>query len=197
MPCYEQIVTSGRCALNIRRYHTWPGMRVQTVAEHTAHMMRIYWCIFGPMPSEVSTHILWHDAGEIQAGDGQFQAKRKYPELKVILDKIEDDTLYKIIQTEAEGKAGAADMTVLSRERVRIKATDLIEGFEFSAEELAQGNLYALPPARAYFHALKDLTARMTYVGDDIECEEDAKLVWSYLAQPYGTFLLSVYGRQE
>jgi hypothetical protein len=78
----DAIELSARTAGGVQRYHTWPVLRPQTVAEHTWNVMRIWWQVYGPMSPQVSTYLLWHDAGEGQAGDVQFGAKRRYPELK-------------------------------------------------------------------------------------------------------------------
>jgi hypothetical protein len=78
----EAVEYSARTAGGVRRYHTWPVLRPQTVAEHTWHVMRIWWQVYGPMSPAVSSYLLLHDAGEGQAGDVQFGAKRRYPELK-------------------------------------------------------------------------------------------------------------------
>lgn len=125
-----------RFAGEVKRYHTWPCLQVQTVASHTWHVMRIYWQLFGPMPPVVSTHLLWHDAGELRAGDLPFPVKANNPKLKAEIERLELDTL-----------AGMqVKLPPLSeREKVRCKLCDLLEMYDFGLVERALGNSMSAP----------------------------------------------------
>lgn len=131
----EDVIHSGRHAGLVKRYHTWPVIREQTVAEHTWQVMRIWWTIFGDMSPIVSSHILWHDGGEVVAGDGGFGGKQRYPELKSILDKVEEESLEIIMKRVLP--------PLSQRDRLRLKCCDLLEMLEHALVERGMGNRYA------------------------------------------------------
>lgn len=132
------VTNSTRFALEVKRYHTWPTIRTQTVGEHTAQIMRIYWEIFGEPSPAVWAEILWHDITEQWTGDIPFPMKTRYPTLKSSLSEIEKDARAAMQIPTAGVAANAAD-------RARIKICDLLEMWEFGHEELAMGNAYAEP----------------------------------------------------
>src|ERR1035438_1054365 len=89
----QQVMADSRFAGDVVRYHTWPCIQRQTNAAHTWHIMRIYFQLFGPMPPATSTHILWHDAGELKTGDSPFPVKSHNPKLKAEMDRLELEQL--------------------------------------------------------------------------------------------------------
>jgi hypothetical protein len=113
-------------------------------------MMRIYWLAWGPMSPEVSTAILWHDAGEADAGDVQFGAKRRRPDLKAATDAAEAEHLSLVLDTEAQHDGGWALPKLTERERWRVKAVDLAEGYEHGLVCVARGNHLMVPVVDAY-----------------------------------------------
>lgn len=135
----SQVLTNPRMAGGVKRYHTWPTHQVQTVADHTWQVMRIYWTVFGPMPPHISTAILWHDCGELVSGDPPYPVKLLNPVLKHEMDRIEGDA----VKNMGGPKVGFGELSV--RERIRIKACDLVEMLEFGMEELRLGSQYASP----------------------------------------------------
>jgi hypothetical protein len=144
---HDNIHSDSRLAGEVQRYHTWPTLRNQTVAEHTWQMMRIWHHLFGAMPPEVSTAILWHDAGELRTGDVPYMAKKDAPTLKVALDRLEEKALVEM---------GAPAYRTIDREqRIKIKLCDLIEMNEFGIYELARGNMFAEPIAKVTHDAIK------------------------------------------
>lgn len=98
--------------------------------------MRICYQLWGPLPPEVSTYILWHDAPEIVTGDLPFPIKRDTPELAEILSVIDDET---------RAATGWPSPEVSPLWKKRIKICDLIEMHEYGWVELRQGNRFALP----------------------------------------------------
>src|SRR6267154_1716536 len=85
----DQVLTSARHAGTVRRYHTWPFHHQQNIGEHSWQIARIYFQIWGPLPPEVSTYFIWHDAGELVLGDLPFPVKKNNPHLKRECDFIE------------------------------------------------------------------------------------------------------------
>lgn len=160
----SQVRSSSRLAGGVKRYHTWPVLTEQTVAEHTFHILRIYWQIWGPesMTPEAVTQILWHDLGEIETGDVPFQMKRRYPALGETLReaeklKVQDLADYNIPQPD--------EQTLL-----RVKMCDLIEMHEYGLHELALGNQFAQPIVHDTDEAIGAHLERMS-PGDQELCE--------------------------
>lgn len=132
----EEILIDGRFAGQIERYHTWSVHRKQSNGEHMWQQMRIWYLIWGPMPPQVSTRILWSDAGELQTGDLPFPVKAHHLEIKRIFDLLE--------RTAVAAMGG--DLPELGEhDEARVKICDLIEMLEFGFVERNMGNLYAQP----------------------------------------------------
>lgn len=180
----RDIRSSSRNSLGVRRYHVWPTMlQEQDVAAHTCHMMRIWWCVWGPIPPEVSTAILWHDAGEGDAGDVQFGAKRRFPELKRALDECEASHLGLLLATDAPDWGGhISDLT--EQQRWRLKAVDLAEGYEHALTDVAMGNRLAIPVVDAYAVGLRQHA--------DAAEEEDLQALDRYLRRSWGQKLIAI-----
>lgn len=135
----DQIRRSGRHSGMVQRYHTWPTIQRQTIADHTWNMIRIYWEIFGPEiePTTLS-RMLWHDAGESVAGDPPFPVKRDNHDLKTAHDRVEQDAVMQI--------AGEDAVPVVADSEVwRMKVCDLLEMAEFGAVEASLGSQYGWP----------------------------------------------------
>lgn len=144
------ITTSQRLAGSVLRYHTWPTLQQQTVADHSFHVLRIYAAMFGPPPEEVTWYILWHDLGEIATGDIPFPVKSQNWELKDTLDNLERDAC------ESMGKPETGLLTDHTQRR-RIKICDLIEMHEFGRVEVAMGNTLAQPVVDDTYQAALDM----------------------------------------
>lgn len=145
-----EVVTSTRLAGQVRRYHTHPVLRQQTVAEHSWQVARVFrelfpeaWCI------EVADWIHQHDVPEIGTGDPPFPLKARYPELKAI---------YMEIESEVSESLGLVWPELTPRQRLLIKICDLLEMWEFGQEEMMMGNRYAEPIVRGTASAVWDLT---------------------------------------
>jgi 5'-deoxynucleotidase YfbR-like HD superfamily hydrolase len=136
----DEVFATPRLAGQVQRYHTWSMHRQQSVGEHTWQTMRIYWQIWGPLPPDVCTHLIWHDAGELVLGDLPFPVKKNNPRLKHECDVIERQALVKMIGGNIE------DLIILSEEeKHRVKICDLIDMLEMGQTEFKMGNQYALP----------------------------------------------------
>lgn len=127
-----------RLAGEVARYHTWPHIKVQTVAAHSWHVIRILLAIWPEVPRHVIVEAIFHDVGEGFAGDSPFYAKRANPGLKTILDKMENDARL--------GMAlpwGVVAPQALSDEEYKVlKVADLIEMWEHALHEIELGNVY-------------------------------------------------------
>lgn len=132
----SQITFDSRLAGQVDRYHTWPHLRPQSVGEHTWQNMRIWFQIWGPLPPDVTTYFIWHDAGEVYVGDNPFPVKQNDPILKEKLDGME---------THALTQMGVTLPELSPEDKVRAKICDLIDMHEFGANEEQLGNKYAHP----------------------------------------------------
>lgn len=163
------VLTNPRWAGEVERYHTWPVHRRQSVGAHTWQVMRIYWQIWGPMSAPISTHLLWHDAGELKAGDLPFPVKANDQVLKAAIDGIEDQALF-----EMAGKGARPYLT--KQETMQVKVCDLIEMWEFGMVELLFGNQLAQPIVDDIMRAIGEKLSEMP--------ETDQVLVSRYINKP-------------
>jgi 5'-deoxynucleotidase YfbR-like HD superfamily hydrolase len=161
----EQILRTSRFAGSVKRWHVWPTLQQQTVADHSWHLMRIWFALWGPMPPEISTYFIWHDAGELFVGDFPFPVKQKSPELKRIIDELEEQAVLDM---------GGVIASLTEEQRQKVKLCDYLEMYEFGLQEMSLGNKYAQPIVDDIYEAIfHNITLG----------EEDWKRVTSYLAE--------------
>lgn len=141
MSLVDRMMSSRRLALSVKRYHTWPTIQQQTVADHTCQVMRVYVEIFGPPSQDVFLYMLWHDISEMHTGDIPFQAKRLYPALKKVVDEI-DHSVRAVMDQDG---AGGFVYRVSDEEVKLAKVCDLLEMWEFGRQEMSLGNKMAEP----------------------------------------------------
>ncbi len=89
------------------------------------------------MAAEESAYVLWHDAGELLTGDHPGMIKTEAPELKPVLDRLE--------QKAVAGMGGPRLAMANERTKLRTKVCDLIDVLEFGLTETLQGNRLAEP----------------------------------------------------
>jgi len=123
----------------VRRYHTWPTLRTQTVGEHSWRVATIYLELFSP-DSRVLEYILWHDAGELTTGDLPYPVKDLVAGLRRSLESA-----------EAIGRSnlGVTLPNLMVEQHKRVKLCDCLEMFEFGVQETAMGNRFGEPVAKA------------------------------------------------
>jgi 5'-deoxynucleotidase YfbR-like HD superfamily hydrolase len=161
-----QVLSSPRLAGAVKRYHTWPTTQSQSVAEHTWNMMMIWYAIWGPLPSVISTYILWHDCGELAVGDIPFPVKSQNEQLRMLIDDQETKALASMSYTHP--------VTLDPIDRKRVKLCDLIEMHEFGKMEEKLGNAFAGP-------IIRDTMAAITNLLADLPSAVDVKAVNTYL----------------
>ena len=158
---YLEVIRSPRHALQVERWHTWPTLRTQTIGDHTAQVLRIYVEVFGPPSPVVTLRILRHDMGEIGTGDCPSYAKVKAPELKNVLDKIEETVL---------NEMGHALSHLESAEAARVHCCDALEALEFAVDEMRLGSSFG-----AYIW--KTMTGVFSQRCADLATDEDRRVV--------------------
>jgi len=123
-----------RWAGEVERYHTWPTLKKQTIADHTWHVMRIWMQLFGTPNEGVVEAIMFHDVGEVRTGDIPYPTKAQHPGLKAAMDELEHDAVI-----DLTGILPTLDST----DKIRMKVCDLLEMWEFGRCEQAMGNTLA------------------------------------------------------
>lgn len=135
----------------VTRFHTWPRINHQNTGEHSWQAMRIYYLIWGPLPPAVSTYLIWHDTGEVRAGDVPYHMKNK-SEVKSTFDAVEDATV-----SAMGGPANVSRYAELTpAELARCKACDMLDIVEWSIVEIAFGNRFALPIFENSYKAMEN-----------------------------------------
>ena len=130
------ILRSQRLAGQVERYHTWPVIRRQSVAEHSWQVMRVWVQIYGDLRADVANYILWHDVGELVTGDLPFPIKRNSSTLKEIMDDLE---------FKARDEMRVPYTNIMESDRNRVRICDLVEMYEFGVYELMMGNTFGGP----------------------------------------------------
>lgn len=138
----DMIHKSLRVAGSVKRYHTWPTITTQTIADHTFHLMRIYHFVFAGFADfewgdDMVAYILKHDMGEQRIGDLPYPSKKNDP---ILAERVNIAEKYALVlqdwpvsdEPSAERKTAA-------------KICDLLEMAEFALHEMFLGNSYAEP----------------------------------------------------
>lgn len=124
-----------RLAGQVKRYHTWPIIGQQTIAEHTWQLLRIYLAVTEAPDIGVMQFITFHDIGEHSTGDLPYPVKKENPALKELIDTIEWEAL------DEQLKYWDTKFAALSQEtRYFIKLIEMIEMAEFGLDQMNLGN---------------------------------------------------------
>jgi hypothetical protein len=132
----DQVYASRHFAGRVKRYHTWPTLHQQTVAEHCWRVAGILVEIFGMPRAEVLFYCLHHDSGELWAGDLPFGTKKTVAGLKDCMNKAEEIGLHNL---------GIKLPELTTSELAQVKICDLLEMHEFGKAEIDMGNKCAFP----------------------------------------------------
>lgn len=128
----DLFIKSARHAGNVKRYHTVATLRTQDVAAHSFHLMRIYYQIFGSIPGRIARALVTHDLGEIGPGDIPHTAKLLWPAIGDVSKAAEADVI--------ENMGFEQENAPHPDDRLRIRLCDMLEGWEFTLEEIMLGN---------------------------------------------------------
>jgi 5'-deoxynucleotidase YfbR-like HD superfamily hydrolase len=130
----------------VERYHTWPTIRTETVAEHSHGVAMLYVRLFASDPDDVlrngAAHlratrwILENDLAELWSGDAPFPVKVRFPHMKAAHTEVE---------REANVALGVRVPEFTEETVARIKACDLLQMHLFGLHEVRMGNSYARP----------------------------------------------------
>jgi 5'-deoxynucleotidase YfbR-like HD superfamily hydrolase len=145
----RDIMGSWYLASLVKRYHTWPTLRIETIAEHSHGVAMLYMRMFvDPMDGDTlmrvtNLHavrwILENDLAELWSGDAPFPVKMRFPNMR---------EAHKEVEREANMALGVRVPQLPVREARRVKACDLLQMYLFGLHERRMGNTYALPIVR-------------------------------------------------
>lgn len=128
-----------RCAGSVLRYHTWPMIKQQTVAEHSWNVARILLAIHPNCNEQLLAEALFHDIGEVSSGDAPFPIKRENPTLKTEMDRIENDSrLAMVLPWSIPAPVQFSEFS-----RWTLKLADMLEMWECGLQEVMMGNRFA------------------------------------------------------
>lgn len=129
-----------RLAGQVRRYHTWPILGQQTIAEHCWQIMRIYLSVVEKPDPHMMYHITFHDIGEHFTGDIPYPVKRDNRLLKEQMEFLEKRSY--ITQLEYWN---AFQMSMLTNEdKKSFKQLELVEMAEFGLDQVCLGNRHGM-----------------------------------------------------
>ncbi len=140
------------------RWHARQTARTETLAEHHYFVTRDaeliaralhYYGIAEPSISDVVMMAMVHDEPEKETGDISGEAKRLYPELKKVLEKIEAGVIEKLLFNGLPEVLGDYYRNLAMRitqpetddlEAQIVKYADKLEAYLFAYTEVQQGN---------------------------------------------------------
>jgi 5'-deoxynucleotidase YfbR-like HD superfamily hydrolase len=117
----------------VERYHAWPTLQRQTVADHTWRVTTLIIEIFGVPRAEVLVYALYHDCGEMFSGDLPFMVKNSVPGLADAMKMAEAVGLEHL---------GVKLPALTPMEKAQVKIADLLEMYEFGNMEVLLGNQF-------------------------------------------------------
>lgn len=138
-----------RAAGAVKRWHTWPVLHGETVAEHSWNVLRILLQLFPDAPREVLVYVTYHDLGGVKTGDLPYPIKRDNPVLKETMDRIE---------TESWREQGISCEPITAYWKARVKVCDMLDMWEFGIHDYLMGSCYARPIVAEVGTALAELT---------------------------------------
>lgn len=150
----------------IRRYHTAPVLRQQTVAEHSWRMASLVLRVCPTASAALLGACLWHDVSELVTGDVPGPVKWENELLRIELHNISSEFE---TQRKLRYELGPEEFKLL-------RWADLYEGLLFCLEEVESGNRRMRPVLDRYREAVKrqeplknELGARQYLLWLDVE----------------------------
>lgn len=142
-----------RRALQVTRYHTWPRIREQSVGEHSVQVARLLLAIWPDAPKHLILHALFHDVGEVRAGDPPYPAKKLNADLARGHEAVERAAHLEM----ALPWQLPAPVALTRLERWAFKLADFLDMWEWGLYEGNLGNRYADLVAERCMDALRDM----------------------------------------
>jgi 5'-deoxynucleotidase YfbR-like HD superfamily hydrolase len=142
-----------RRAGQVTRYHTWPRLREQSVAEHSWQVARILLVLLPDVRREVLVHAMVHDVGEVVTGDAPYPIKASSPTLKSVMDQLERDAHLAM----STGWRLPPPQALTTEEHNLFKLAEYVEMWEWGLGELELGNSGAALVASRCFAKIEEM----------------------------------------
>jgi 5'-deoxynucleotidase YfbR-like HD superfamily hydrolase len=126
---YDRLLGFRRAAL-VKRWHTWPVLREQTLAAHSHGVAMLVWQVYPEASAGLLMAALVHDLAEVSTGDVPAHVKWANPEMTAMLEAMEQKWLEK----------QALDFKLSTVEQTILKFCDSFELLMFALEEFNMGN---------------------------------------------------------
>src|SRR5262249_20467298 len=126
-----------RLAGQIKRYHTWPTIGQQTVAEHTWHLLRIYMSVVSEINPAVCFRIMFHDIGEHLTGDIPYPVKKENPSLRAEINALENRSYAR--QLDYWDALHHSITPITAEEETLMKQIEMMEMAEYGMEQVCLG----------------------------------------------------------
>tara|TARA_R110000851_G_scaffold96792_2_gene209954 strand:- start:34716 stop:35207 length:492 start_codon:yes stop_codon:yes gene_type:complete len=118
---------------NVSRFHQVTGMTQQTIAQHSWGVSLLCQHLMPECSKDLILAALTHDCTELVTGDIPAPAKWAYPELKSVLDEIEEIT----------EKEWGINFDLPTYEKRMLKLCDALEGMNYCIQRREVGELEA------------------------------------------------------
>lgn len=138
----EPVRIDTRLSGQIHRYHTWPIIGYQTIAEHCWNLIRIYYSVVGSkyIDPNMIHHMMFHDIGETYVGDVPYPLKKENPRLKSEMDFLEN----KSYCAQLQYWDSFDEILLTERDRILFKQIELTEMAEFGLGQVLLGNNHGM-----------------------------------------------------
>lgn len=152
-----------RDAGETRRFHTWPVLRTQNIAEHSWHVTMLGWLLYGgdepgvTMPFIMA--LMTHDMAECKVGDLPAPAKRAMGDMfNAPGNTIGFREAWGLMEQEILSKFSMDwEKFLTDEEKRRLKLCDSMEGALYCVRERAMGNKLIAPAYMNFIHYVTDL----------------------------------------
>lgn len=138
---FEREIFDPRRSGQVTRYHTWPRLREQNVADHSWNVARILIAIWPECPRTMIYHALFHDIGEVAAGDPPYPSKKLNPALGTEHKKVEEAAYLRMVAPWGVPPPAYPD----TAQHAAFKLAEFIEMMEWAHDEVEMGNRKAWP----------------------------------------------------
>lgn len=140
-----------RIAGQVTRYSTWPRITQQSIGEHSWQVYRILYTVWPNAPVHVFHYCIFHDIGELVAGDAPYPVKAENTDLAQAHSRIESMAIWRMCS--AWGMAQPVELS--AQERHIFKICEFVEMWEWGLHESLLGSAYGLIVAERCLAAAK------------------------------------------
>lgn len=130
----------------IKRYNTMFSNLNETVAAHSFNVAIITLKLHELYKSDYKLNLnkmlkmaLIHDVGELETGDIVYSTKKNHPEVKKILDEIEQEYILKLLGKNYKSTIKEFEERKTS-EAILVKIADIISSHIYGLQEVKSGN---------------------------------------------------------